>query len=97
MYFFGLTTATAAASPVSMPLSNARIWSFLVDVMDYSTSMLSFPRPGATIYAGISGASNTSSGEFHDVLKIKPLLVFSRADADYFLGAFDESMEEVGG
>jgi len=37
------------------------------------------------------------SGKFHNVLKIRPPLVFSHADADEFLGAFDECMGEMGG
>jgi len=32
------------------------------------------------------------SGKFHNVLKIRPPLVFSHANADEFLGAFDECM-----
>ena len=34
MYLSSLTTVTAAASPVSIALSNAQIWSFLFEVMD---------------------------------------------------------------
>ncbi len=37
------------------------------------------------------------SGKFRNVLKVRPPLVFSHANADDFLGAFDESMEEMGG
>jgi len=37
------------------------------------------------------------SGKFHNVLKIRPPLVFSHANADVFLGAFDECMGELGG
>lgn len=38
MYFSSLTTVTAAASPVSMPLSNAQISSFLFDFIANSAS-----------------------------------------------------------
>lgn len=37
------------------------------------------------------------SGKFHNVLKIRPPLVFSHANADDFLCAFDECMAETGG
>jgi len=37
------------------------------------------------------------SGKFHNVLKIRPPLVFSHANADDFLSAFDECMEEMSG
>jgi 4-aminobutyrate aminotransferase-like enzyme len=37
------------------------------------------------------------SGKFHNVLKIRPPLVFSHANADDFLGAFDECMAEMKG
>ncbi len=37
------------------------------------------------------------SGKFNNVLKIRPPLVFSHENADEFLGAFDECMEEMGG
>lgn len=37
------------------------------------------------------------SGKFHNVLKIRPPLVFSHANADDFLGAFDECMGEMSG
>jgi len=37
------------------------------------------------------------SGKFNNVLKIRPPLVFSHANADDFLGAFDECMGELGG
>lgn len=37
------------------------------------------------------------SGKFNNVLKIRPPLVFSHANADDFLGAFDECMSETGG
>jgi len=37
------------------------------------------------------------SGKFENVLKIRPPLVFSHANADDFLGAFDECMGELGG
>lgn len=39
MYLSGLTTATDASSPVSMPLSNVQIWSFLFEVMDSYASL----------------------------------------------------------
>lgn len=35
------------------------------------------------------------SGKYHNVLKIRPPLVFSHANADEFLGAFDACMEEL--
>jgi len=35
------------------------------------------------------------SGEFNNVLKIRPPLVFSHANGDEFLGAFDECIEEM--
>jgi 4-aminobutyrate aminotransferase-like enzyme len=35
------------------------------------------------------------SGKYENVLKIRPPLVFSQADADDFLAAFDECMEEL--
>jgi len=35
------------------------------------------------------------SGKYDNVLKIRPPLVFSHANADEFLGAFDECMEEM--
>jgi 4-aminobutyrate aminotransferase-like enzyme len=38
----------------------------------------------------------TSSTKFHNVLKIRPPLVFSAADDDDFVGAFDECMGEIG-
>jgi 4-aminobutyrate aminotransferase-like enzyme len=37
------------------------------------------------------------SGRFDNVLKIRPPLVFSHANADDFLDAFDECMVELGG
>jgi 4-aminobutyrate aminotransferase-like enzyme len=37
------------------------------------------------------------SGKFNNVLKIRPPLVFSHANADDFLGAFDECMAEMEG
>ena len=37
------------------------------------------------------------SGKFNNVLKIRPPLVFSHKNADDFLGAFDECMEEMSG
>jgi 4-aminobutyrate aminotransferase-like enzyme len=37
------------------------------------------------------------SGRFHNVLKIRPPLVFSHANADDFLDAFDECMAEMEG
>jgi 4-aminobutyrate aminotransferase-like enzyme len=37
------------------------------------------------------------SGKFHNVLKIRPPLVFSHANADDFLSAFDECLGELGG
>jgi 4-aminobutyrate aminotransferase-like enzyme len=37
------------------------------------------------------------SGKFHNVLKIRPPLVFSHENADEFLGAFDECVGEIGG
>ena len=37
------------------------------------------------------------SGRFNNVLKIRPPLVFSHANADDFLAAFDECMAEVEG
>ncbi len=37
------------------------------------------------------------SGKFHNVLKIRPPLVFSHANADNFLDAFDECMVELSG
>ena len=37
------------------------------------------------------------SGKFDNVLKIRPPLVFSHANADDFLGAFDECIGEMGG
>jgi 4-aminobutyrate aminotransferase-like enzyme len=36
------------------------------------------------------------SGKFNNVLKIRPPLVFSHADAEEFLRAFDECMGEMG-
>ena len=36
-------------------------------------------------------------GKFDNVLKLRPPLVFSHANADVFLGAFDECMGELGG
>jgi len=39
MYLSGLTTATDASSPVSMPLSNVQIWPFLFEVMDNYASI----------------------------------------------------------
>jgi 4-aminobutyrate aminotransferase-like enzyme len=36
------------------------------------------------------------SGKYENVLKIRPPLVFSLANADEFLGAFDACMEEIG-
>jgi 4-aminobutyrate aminotransferase-like enzyme len=35
------------------------------------------------------------SGKYENVLKIRPPLVFSQANADQFLGAFDECMEQL--
>ena len=35
------------------------------------------------------------SGKYENVLKIRPPLVFSHANADEFLVAFDECMEEA--
>jgi len=35
------------------------------------------------------------SGKFNNVLKIRPPLVFSHANGDEFLGAFDECMDEM--
>ena len=35
------------------------------------------------------------SGKFNNVLKIRPPLVFSHANAEDFLGAFDECMAEL--
>ncbi|MEX0707543.1 MAG: aminotransferase class III-fold pyridoxal phosphate-dependent enzyme [Woeseia sp.] len=35
------------------------------------------------------------SGKFHNVLKIRPPLVFTQENADAFLQAFDECMDEV--
>jgi 4-aminobutyrate aminotransferase-like enzyme len=37
------------------------------------------------------------SGKFENVLKIRPPLVFSHANADDFLVAFDECLEEIRG
>jgi len=37
------------------------------------------------------------SGKFENVLKIRPPLVFSHANADEFMAAFDECMQEVDG
>ena len=37
------------------------------------------------------------AGKFDNVVKIRPPLVFSHENADEFLGAFDECMEEMGG
>ncbi len=37
------------------------------------------------------------SGKYNNVLKIRPPLVFSHANADEFLGEFDECMGEMGG
>jgi len=37
------------------------------------------------------------SGKYDNVLKIRPPLVFSHANADEFLGAFDQCMEELHG
>jgi 4-aminobutyrate aminotransferase-like enzyme len=35
------------------------------------------------------------SGKYNNVLKIRPPLVFSQQNADDFLAAFDECMEEM--
>jgi len=35
------------------------------------------------------------SGRFNNVLKIRPPLVFSRENADEFINAFDECMQEI--
>ena len=37
------------------------------------------------------------TGKYENVLKIRPPLVFSQANADDFLAAFDECMEELNG
>ncbi len=37
------------------------------------------------------------AGKFDNILKIRPPLVFSHANADDFLGAFDECIGEMGG
>ena len=41
------------------------------------------------------GFLTSYSGRFNNVLKIRPPLVFSKQNADAFLAAFDECMEEI--
>ena len=43
------------------------------------------------------GFLTSYSGRFNNVLKIRPPLVFSQQNADDFLAAFDECMEEMAG
>ena len=43
------------------------------------------------------GFLTSYSGKFNNVLKVRPPLVFSHQDADDFLAAFDECMQEIGG
>ena len=43
------------------------------------------------------GFLTSYSGQFNNVLKIRPPLVFSHEDADAFLAAFDECMGEMHG
>ena len=43
------------------------------------------------------GFLTSYSGKHDNVLKIRPPLVFSDADADEFLAAFDDCMEEMRG
>ena len=43
------------------------------------------------------GFLTSYSGKYNNVLKIRPPLVFSNDDADAFLNAFDECMEEIHG
>ena len=43
------------------------------------------------------GFLTSYSGPFHNVLKLRPPLVFSRQNADDFLAAFDECMQQFTG
>jgi 4-aminobutyrate aminotransferase-like enzyme len=59
--------------------------------------------PDATLALSLSdrlkhkGFLVSYSGKFNNVLKIRPPLVFSHENADQFLRALDECMEEVRG
>ena len=96
-----LTSELKKRVPLHEPIGDARGFGLFLGVEIVKNSESKEPDAELTLELSDrlkdKGFLTSYSGKYNNVLKIRPPLVFSHEDADEFLGAFDECMEEIHG
>ena len=96
-----LTNELKKRVPLHEPIGDARGFGLFLGVEIVKDSESKEPDAELTLELSDrlkdKGFLTSYSGKYNNVLKIRPPLVFSQEDAEDFLGAFDECVEEIHG